>query len=409
MAEPSPVYRPRKPHLTPLYQCVQERYEALEQLWPERFEKRYGFWRPHLKEAMVRYLTCGDFHEGFARIRCEKCGTERILACSCKRRYLCPSCHQKRAVAFGEWVVAHVLPPVPCRHFVFSIPKILRRFFMRDRGLFVDLSRSGWQALRPILRAAVPEADPEPGAVVATQSYGDFPERFHPHLHILAPDGAFYGKGLFRVASRFPRKALERLFRHKVLRMLLDKQRISPETIRIMDRRRHSAPRPWTRSRQTMRRRRRQGNFRRCCRSGTIRRSLPASWERRSATAGLDETGGVGGPWSGTSCAVTGKPRACLPQFPPGPAIPHGRTEDRTAPPGDGGRLSRAGGWSKWLSALTRAVNRWPAVVTPMGRAHRLDAYLGREEVSSDQLIQEPGASRGLRWNDVWLWLHGRE
>lgn len=45
-------------------------------------------------------------------------------------------------------------------------------------------------------------------------------------------DGAFYlsacghvqagGKGLFRAASRFPMKALERLFRHKVLRMLLD-------------------------------------------------------------------------------------------------------------------------------------------------------------------------------------------
>lgn len=35
-------------------------------------------------------------------------------------------------------------------------------------------------------------------------------------------------------------KALERLFRHKVLRMLLDKGRITPETIGIMDRWRHS-------------------------------------------------------------------------------------------------------------------------------------------------------------------------
>jgi len=35
-------------------------------------------------------------------------------------------------------------------------------------------------------------------------------------------------------------KVLERLFRHKVSRMLLDKGKISPETIRIMDRWRHS-------------------------------------------------------------------------------------------------------------------------------------------------------------------------
>ncbi len=126
--------RPRKPHLTPLYQCVQDHYEALEPFWPERFEKRYGFWRPYLKEVMVRYLSCGDPHGGFARIRCDACGTERLLAFSCKRRYLCPSCHQKRTVAFGQWVLTHVLPAVPYRHFVLSIPKILRRFFLRVAG-----------------------------------------------------------------------------------------------------------------------------------------------------------------------------------------------------------------------------------------------------------------------------------
>ncbi len=66
MPDPCTVYRPRKPHLTPLYQCVQDHYEALESLWSERFEKRSGFWRPYLKEVMVRYLACGDLHEDFA-------------------------------------------------------------------------------------------------------------------------------------------------------------------------------------------------------------------------------------------------------------------------------------------------------------------------------------------------------
>ena len=55
MPEACSVYRPRKPHLTPFYQCVQDHYEALEPFWPERFEKRYGFWRPYLKEVMVRH------------------------------------------------------------------------------------------------------------------------------------------------------------------------------------------------------------------------------------------------------------------------------------------------------------------------------------------------------------------
>jgi len=101
-------------------------------------------------------------------------------------------------------------------------------------------SRCAWQALKTVIQAAVPETDPEPGTIVATHSFGRFPERFHPHLHILATDGAFYGNGLFRVASRFPMKALESLFRHKVFRMLLDKGKITPEIIEIMDRWRHS-------------------------------------------------------------------------------------------------------------------------------------------------------------------------
>jgi hypothetical protein len=138
---------------------------------------------------------------------------------------MCPSCHQKRSVAFRQWVLTHVLPPVPYRHFVLSTPKILRRLFLRDRSLLADLSRCGWQALKTVIQAAVPEADPRPGAVVATHTIlWDFAERFHPHLHILAPDGACYlsacghaqasGKGLFRVASRFPMKALQRPCRH---------------------------------------------------------------------------------------------------------------------------------------------------------------------------------------------------
>lgn len=102
------------------------------------------------------------------------------MAFSSKRRYMCPSCHQKRSVEFGEWVLTHVLPPVPYRHFVLSIPKILRRLFLRDRRLLANLSRWGWQALKTVIQAAVLEADPQPGAIVATQSFGDFPESFPP-------------------------------------------------------------------------------------------------------------------------------------------------------------------------------------------------------------------------------------
>ncbi len=69
---------------------------------------------------------------------------------------------------FGEWLCGRVLRAVPHRHFVFSIPKILRRFFLHDRTLLVELSRCAWESLKAFLQAAVPEPEAMPAAGVST-------------------------------------------------------------------------------------------------------------------------------------------------------------------------------------------------------------------------------------------------
>jgi hypothetical protein len=67
MPEACPVYRPRKPHLTPFYQCVQDHFDTFEQVYEERFAKCYGFWRPYLKAAPASFglpvdaSLCADF------------------------------------------------------------------------------------------------------------------------------------------------------------------------------------------------------------------------------------------------------------------------------------------------------------------------------------------------------------
>jgi len=114
-----------------------------------------------------------------------------------KRRYFCLSCHQKRVVEFGEWLCEEDLKAVPHRHFGFSIPKILRRYFLYDRKLLSDLSRCGWESLKLFLKETVSEEEAVPGAVIAIQSFGDF-LGFNSHLHVLASDGCFYGQGMFR-------------------------------------------------------------------------------------------------------------------------------------------------------------------------------------------------------------------
>jgi hypothetical protein len=153
--------------------------------------------------------------------------------------HFCPSCHQKRVVEFGEWLCEEVLKEVPHRHFVFSIPKILRRYFLYDRKLLSDLSRCAWETLKEFFQNAVPEEGAVPGAVIAIHTFGDF-LGWHPHLHVLCTDGCFYGHGMFRVAPLFEIKHLEEIFRHKVFKILLKKEKITGELVELVSGWRHS-------------------------------------------------------------------------------------------------------------------------------------------------------------------------
>ena len=115
----------------------------------------------------------------------------------------------KRFVEFEEWLCEEILKAVPHPHFVFSIPKILLRYFLYDRKLLSDLSRCGWESLKAFFQGTTPELDAFPGAVIANLSFGYF-LGFNSHLHVLASDGCFYGNGKFMIPPRFHTKDLEK-------------------------------------------------------------------------------------------------------------------------------------------------------------------------------------------------------
>jgi hypothetical protein len=142
-------------------------------------------------------------------------------------------------VEFGEWLCEEVLKAVPHRHFIFSTPKILRRYFLYDRRLLSELSRCAWDSLKVFFQTIVPEEDAVPGAVIAIQTFGDF-LGFNPHCHVLCTDGGFYEKGMFRVAAWSTPKDLEKLFRYKVFKMLLSRKKITEDLIDMMMGWRHS-------------------------------------------------------------------------------------------------------------------------------------------------------------------------
>ncbi len=187
----------------------------LESVWDDLYAPRYGFWRPYITDVIYRWLDCGDLRCGFARIRCDNCGHEYLLPFSCKRRHFCPSCHQKRVVEYGEWLLTDVLKKVPRRHWVFSIPKRLRIYFMYDRSLLGKLSKCAWNVTSAFLKSAVPLEGAVPGASIAIQTYGDF-LNFNPHLHAIVTDGCFLPDGSFVGIPGFHAEDLEEAFQYEV-------------------------------------------------------------------------------------------------------------------------------------------------------------------------------------------------
>jgi hypothetical protein len=118
-------------------------FETVKGAWEDLFERRYGFWRGLLDGVVARYLDCGIFERGFARIRCPDCAAEFLLAFSCKGRGLCPSCGAKRAAEFAAFLKDEVAADVGHAQWVFTVPKLLRPYFMHHRELLGPLRTGG--------------------------------------------------------------------------------------------------------------------------------------------------------------------------------------------------------------------------------------------------------------------------
>src|SRR5262249_32736592 len=61
------------------------------------------------------FLDCGVLTRGFLRLRCQSCGHDRLLAFSCKKRGVCPSCGGRRMSDTAAYLVDRVFPWVPTR------------------------------------------------------------------------------------------------------------------------------------------------------------------------------------------------------------------------------------------------------------------------------------------------------
>lgn len=83
-----------KPEETRLYQIISQHWQTflLERAEEGRDVPKY------IVNEFEAYLRCGILAYGFGRIYCPDCGTERVVAFSCKGRGFCPGAPSPLAV-----------------------------------------------------------------------------------------------------------------------------------------------------------------------------------------------------------------------------------------------------------------------------------------------------------------------
>lgn len=175
-----------------LYRCVEAHWPA----FLERAQEAGGLPKFVVQEFEA-YLLCGRLEAGCLHLACRSCGHSQLVAFSCKKRAFCPSCCGRRMADTAVHLEQNVLPVVPVRHWICSLPWGLRALLGYDRtlcsevvGAFVgELSRS-LQRRAKCLLALGSVADAHTGAVASIQRT-DSALRLNVHAHILALDGVY--------------------------------------------------------------------------------------------------------------------------------------------------------------------------------------------------------------------------
>src|SRR5262245_16948531 len=133
MACMAPVYRPRDAEHTVLHRVIGEHLETFLRAMAEAGE---GAGLPQFVEREFReFLLCGVFEAGVARFQCEGCAREHLVPFSCKGRAWCPSCGGRRMTERAAHLVDAVLPWVPVRQWVLTVPYRLRYQLAWNHGL----------------------------------------------------------------------------------------------------------------------------------------------------------------------------------------------------------------------------------------------------------------------------------
>ena len=182
-------YRRRTPEKEPLYQVLAEHLET----FVERTRSSDRQLPANVEKELRAYLECGILAHGFLRVKCEDCAEDRVVAFSCQRRSFCPSCMGRRMADTAARLTDEVLPRVPVRQWVLSLPYEIRYRLAWDGelvgallGVFLRVVY-GWYR-RQARKQGYKHS--RCGSVTFVQRFGSS-LNLNPHAHVLMIDGVY--------------------------------------------------------------------------------------------------------------------------------------------------------------------------------------------------------------------------
>ena len=193
MAPAVATYEPRDPRRTVLYTVIADHLETF--LASLDADPEATGLPAYVEREFYAYLRCGILAHGFLRLGCDTCPKELLLPFSCKRRGFCPSCAARRMAQTAAHLVECVIPWVPTRQWVVSVPVPLRYWMAASQDLTAQVhtiirTTIGQYYVHKAVTRGLARANVQPGSVTFIQRFGSA-INVNLHFHCVFLEGVY--------------------------------------------------------------------------------------------------------------------------------------------------------------------------------------------------------------------------